>query len=217
MAVAYREAEPLGGADPQSSSMACSELVAAAYRSSFFHPDRHAEHGVAVASARVGTAVGGDPAGGSFVASVIAALRHGRKVRLLKPDAVFPLQHVLEPLGGCLLLAERLVRHGPRYASAWNFGPNDGDIWSAADVVRHLAARFGIVDAGAADAPEEPLGHVSLRLDPAKARTELGWRPTWDVASALDKVADWVQAYENGADMRVFAIRQIRQYLRDSK
>jgi CDP-glucose 4,6-dehydratase len=214
----YRETEPLGGYDPYSSSKACSELVASAYRSSFFHPDRYAEHGVAVASARAGKIIGGgDWAQDRLVPGAIAALRRGETVRLRNPGAVRSWQHVLEPLKGYLLLAENLVRHGPRYASAWNFGPGEGDAWSAADVVRYLSAGFGATAAFEADAAEQPRESRMLRLDCSKARAELGWRPTWDIATALQKIIDWFQAYEKGADMRVFTIRQVRQYLRDSR
>lgn len=216
----YRETEPLGGVDPHSGSKACSELVASSYRSSFFHPDRYAEHGVAVASARAGIVVGGgDRTNGRLVPSAVAALRRGDHVRLRHPEAAYPLQHVLEPLSGYLLLAEKLIRHGPRYASAWNFGPSDGDTRSAQAVVRHLSAGLGRIDAGDAAwvAEQPPYEHDPLRLDCSKARFELGWRPTWDVATALGKVIDWVQAYESGADMKVFTIRQVRQYLRDSR
>jgi CDP-glucose 4,6-dehydratase len=217
----YRETEPLGGGDPYSSSKACSELVVSAYRSSFFPPARYAEHGVAVASARAGKVIGGgDWAKDRLVPSVIAALLRGEAVRLRNPGAVHPWQHVLEPLGGYLLLAEKLVLLGPRYASAWNFGPGEGDAWSVADVVRYLSAGFGAADAYKADQADEadqPPEPRMLRLDCSKARAGLGWRPTWDIATALDKIVDWFQAYEKGADMRVFAIRQVRQYMRDSR
>ena len=120
----YRENEPMGGYDPYSSSKACSELVTAAYRNSFFNPQKYASHGVAVASARAGNVIGGgDWAADRLVPACVKALLRGEKIRIRNPHAIRPWQHVLEPLGGYLSLAQRLCEDGPRWASGWNFGP----------------------------------------------------------------------------------------------
>ena len=124
----YRENDPLGGYDPYSNSKACAELVTAAYRNSYFNPDKYFEHGVAVASARAGNVIGGgDWAQDRLVPDMLRAIECGKPVLIRNPDAIRPWQHVLEPLSGYLLLAESLLTHGPANAEAWNFGPHDAD------------------------------------------------------------------------------------------
>ena len=109
----YRENEPLGGYDPYSSSKACSELVTAAYRNSFFSPAEYAHHGVAIATARAGNVIGGgDWAADRLVPEILRAFLTGRPAVLRNPCSIRPWQHVLEPLKGYLLLAEKLVAHG---------------------------------------------------------------------------------------------------------
>jgi CDP-glucose 4,6-dehydratase len=132
---AYRENEAMGGYDPYSSSKGCAELVTAALRNSFFHPDKFAEHGVAVASARAGNVIGGgDWAKDRLVPDMIRAFMCRETVVVRSPNAVRPWQHVLDPLSGYLRLAEKLWESGGEFAEAWNFGPAEDD------------ARAGFVD-----------------------------------------------------------------------
>src|SRR5690606_9845462 len=117
----YREDEPMGGHDPYSSSKACVELMTSAYRKSFFH----GQQGPALASARAGNVIGGgDWAKNRLVPDILHAFATNKPVIVRNPDAIRPWQHVLEPLGGYLLLAERLWNDGHQFAEGWNFGPN---------------------------------------------------------------------------------------------
>jgi CDP-glucose 4,6-dehydratase len=136
----YREHEAMGGHDPYSSSKGCAELVTSAYRRSFFHPERWAEHGVAVASARAGNVIGGgDWAPDRLVPDIVRAWAAGEAVVIRNPEAVRPWQHVLEPLSGYLTLAERLCAEGSGFAEGWNFGPADGDARPVRYVLTELA------------------------------------------------------------------------------
>lgn len=209
-----RENEPLGGGDPYSNSKACSELVTAAYRSSFFNPARYCEHGTALASARSGNVIGGgDWAKDRLVPDVIRAFLLGQEATIRNPHAVRPWQHVLEPLYGYLLLAERLWVDGVAFAEGWNFGPNDVDAHSVQWIVERLTKAWGTsprwkLDSGIAHPHEASY----LRLDCAKARSRLGWRPRWEIARAIDEIVAWYQSYASGADMGKFTRSQIHAF-----
>jgi CDP-glucose 4,6-dehydratase len=135
----YRENDPMGGYDPYSSSKGCAELVTAAYRQSFFNPKDFDNHHIAVASARAGNVIGGgDWALDRLVPDCLKAILDGRKIIVRNPHAIRPWQHVLEPLRGYLLLAQKLFENGPQFAEAWNFGPDDRDCRPVIDVVSKL-------------------------------------------------------------------------------
>ena len=124
----YRENEPMGGYDPYSNSKGCAELVTAAYRNSYFNPAQYSQHGVALASARAGNVIGGgDWAEDRLIPDILRAIAAGEAVNIRSPHAIRPWQHVLEPLSGYLLLAQRLIEDGPAHAEGWNFGPSEED------------------------------------------------------------------------------------------
>ena len=111
---AYRENERLGGHDPYSNSKACSELVTASYRASYFDERKYAEHGVAIATARAGNVIGGgDWAKNRLVPDILRAFDAGEQLlNIRSPNAIRPWQHVLEPLRGDLKLAQLLLEQG---------------------------------------------------------------------------------------------------------
>ena len=203
----YRESEPLGGRDPYSSSKACAELVTAAYRDSFLQ-----KSGVAVATGRAGNVIGGgDWALDRLIPDFFRALDDGRALEVRSPGATRPWQHVLEPLAGYLLLAERLALEGQRCASSWNFGPADEDAWPVQRILDHLCAR--IPAAAWRDAGGEHVHEAGyLKLDSSKARSELGWRPRWTLDRALEMTVDWHKALSDGQDMRELCLAQIRAH-----
>jgi CDP-glucose 4,6-dehydratase len=210
----YRENEPLGGYDPYSNSKACSELVTSAYRSSFFNPGDHARHGVSISSARAGNVIGGgDWAADRIVPDCVRALLTGDKVRVRNPHATRPWQHVLEPLAGYLLLAQRLYQEGPAFAEAWNFGPDDDDAKSVDWLVRSLCAKWGNDAAWTVDAGTHPHEAHFLKLDCSKAKSRLGWTPRWGLDKALDSVVEWTKAYQQKKDVRQVCLEQISEYL----
>ena len=209
----YRENEPMGGFDPYSSSKACVELVTAAYRNSFFPVARHAEHGVAIATARAGNVIGGgDWAADRLVPDCLRAVEAGTPVRLRSPDAVRPWQHVLDPLAGYLALAERLHVEGPAFAEAWNFGPADDDARPVRWVVEQLVSGWGGGASWDFDPAPQPHEANYLKLDCSKTRSRLGWHPRWPLSGALEKTCAWHKAFSIGANMREFTLAQIREY-----
>ena len=205
----YREDEPLGGHDPYSSSKACSELVTAAYRTSF-----HQAGGPWIATARAGNVIGGgDWALDRIVPDAFRAIAADGVLTVRRPAAVRPWQHVLEPLSGYLTLAERLAGEGATHAGAWNFGPAEDDARPVRWILDHIA---GLVPEFRWQVEGTPSVHEAtmLKLDSAKARALLGWRPRWGLAAALEKTAAWYTAHRDGADMAEATLRQIADYER---
>ena len=209
----YRESESLGGYDPYSSSKACSELVTSAYRNSFFGPKDHATHGVGVASARAGNVIGGgDWAPDRLVPDCIRAILKNEKVVIRNPQAIRPWQHVLEPLAGYLVLAQKLFDDGPHYSEAWNFGPDDSDAKPVEWLVKELCAKWGNSASYTLDAGKHPHEAHFLKLDCSKAKTVLGWRPLWDLKKAIDSIIEWTEAYAGKKDVTAACMKQIEAY-----
>lgn len=206
----YRENESMGGDDPYSSSKGCAELVTSAYRTSFFSPTDYARHGVALASARAGNVIGGgDWAAHRLIPDLIRAFQAGRPASIRCPEAVRPWQHVLEPLSGYLQLAERLHIEGTTFAEGWNFGSAEADARPVHWLVERLAALWGPGASWALDAGPHPHEAHCLKLDCAKARTRLGWKPRWNLEEALAKTVEWYQA---DADWRQATLSQIAEF-----
>jgi CDP-glucose 4,6-dehydratase len=201
---AYRETDALGGHDPYSSSKGCAELVAAAYRRSFFPM---------IATARAGNVIGGgDWAEDRLLPDSIRALTAGEPIAIRNPNAVRPWQHVLEPLCGYLLLAERLYDDADQFGGAWNFGPGDDDArsvgWLASFVVNEWgdgaswreASRDGLHEAAA------------LKVDASRARARLGWAPRLKLPDALRWTIEWHRRLAGGEAALALVDEQLARY-----
>jgi CDP-glucose 4,6-dehydratase len=211
----YRESDPLGGQDPYSSSKGCAELVSAAYRNSFFAAQEHAQHGVALATARAGNVIGGgDWAGDRLVPDMIRAFSRAEAVIIRSPHAIRPWQHVLEPLWGYLTLAEKLWEQGPAFAESWNFGPNDEDARPVQWIVQRLVEQWGDGATWRLDERPQPHEATHLKLDCSKARARLEWQPRWELGLALERVVAWYRACARGEDMRALTLAQIADFSR---
>ena len=209
----YRENEPLGGFDPYSNSKACSELVTSAYRNSFFNPKDYGTHGVGLASARAGNVIGGgDWAADRLIPDCVRYLLAGEKIIIRNPKAIRPWQHVLEPLSGYLVLAQKLYEYGSRYAEGWNFGPNDNDAKPVEWIVNRMCSKWGYNSCYEIDTGEHPHEAHYLKLDCSKAKTRLNWFPKWNLEQAIDKVIEWVQVYKNNKDIAEVCFNQIEEY-----
>lgn len=203
----YREDEALGGRDPYSSSKACSELVTGAWRNSF-----HAEGSPWIASGRAGNVIGGgDWATDRLVPDALRALDAGEVLTIRHPEAVRPWQHVLEPLSGYIAIAERLATDGGGYARAWNFGPDDADARPVRWILERLQEFRPELSWRVEDRPGVHEANF-LKLDSARARAELGWRPRWPLAAALQRTEAWHRAWRAGQDMGDFSLAQIADY-----
>jgi CDP-glucose 4,6-dehydratase len=229
----YREDEPMGGHDVYSTSKGAAELVVASYRRSFFPISRLAQHGVAVASARAGNVVGGgDWAKDRIVPDAIAALAEKRPIPVRNPNGVRPWQHVLEPLGGYLLLGARLagseaaappfapsvpgVEGRARYCEAWNFGPRPEDARPVREVVEAVIRAWGGGSWDDKHDPHAPHEAGLLRLSIEKAQARLGWLPRWRFEETFRRTVEWYRAQHDGAsqdDLAALCRTQIGEYL----
>ncbi len=209
----YRENEPMGGHDPYSSSKGCAELVSSAYRSSYFNPIDYANHGIALATARAGNVIGGgDWAEDRLIPDIMNAITHGNPVNIRNPHAIRPWQHVLEPLSGYLLLAEKLYKEGTSYAEGWNFGPSDEDAKPVLWITERLIDMWGEGACWTLDKNIHPHEAHHLKLDCSKAKARLDWYPRWHLEDALSAIVDWHRAYQHGKNMQDLTLHQIRTY-----
>ena len=209
----YRETDPLGGYDPYSSSKACAEIVSAAYRQSYFPVAKLAEHECAVATARAGNVIGGgDWSADRLIPDLVRGFLAGQPVRIRRPQSIRPWQHVLEPLHGYMLLAERLLSHDPRYATAFNFGPAEDDAQPVEWIVKRMTNFWGGSASWVLD-PDPGLHEAGyLKLDVSRARAELGWHPQLRLEQALSWLVDWYKTWQSGADMHAFTLQQIEAF-----
>jgi len=210
----YRENEPMGGYDPYSNSKGCAELITACYRNTYFNSEKYDEHGIAIASARAGNVIGGgDWAQDRLIPDMFRAISKGESVQIRNPDAIRPWQHVLEPLSGYLILAEKLYTNGTAYAEGWNFGPNDNEAETVGWVIERLVHTWGSGAKWSVDNQQHPHEATQLRLDCSKARSRLSWHPRWGIEQTIDKIVDWHKAYDQGANMQEITLAQINSYL----
>jgi CDP-glucose 4,6-dehydratase len=212
----YRESDPLGGYDPYSSSKACAEIVSAAYRQSFFpiaKLDQPGGHSTALATARAGNVIGGgDWSLDRLIPDLVRGFLAGEPVRIRRPQAIRPWQHVLEPLHGYIRLAEQLLTHDPKFATAYNFGPSDDDARSVAWIAEKMSGFWG--DGAQWVLDPDPGVHEAgyLKLDASRSRADLGWTPHLRLETALEWIVQWTRAWQSGADMHAFTLAQIEAY-----
>lgn len=209
----YRENEPMGGSDPYSNSKGCAELVAAAYRQSFFSEKEYSNHRVAIASARAGNVIGGgDWSKDRLIPDALAAFQENRPLMIRNPSATRPWQHVLEPLSGYIVLAQALFDRGSEFSGAWNFGPQDVDARPVRDVIELLISQWNVAATWMQDGAAQPHEAHFLKLDCSKAKQELNWSSRWSLEKAISAIVEWQRAYSNGEDMLAVTRKQIESY-----
>jgi CDP-glucose 4,6-dehydratase len=208
----YRENDAVGGHDPYSSSKGCAELATAAYRRSYFEPSGPAGTARGLASVRAGNVIGGgDWAEDRLIPDCIKALSTQVPIAVRNPRSIRPWQHVLEPLHGYMMLADRMCAAPEEFSGAWNFGPDDDSFLTVAAMAERMLMQWG---AGEIVSVPSPALHESrvLRLDSSKAKSLLGWKPRWDVRTALSKTVEWHKRLLAGDDMLAVSMEQIAEY-----
>lgn len=203
----YKEDEPMGGHDMYSSSKGCVEIMSSSYRRSFL------ENSYAMATARAGNVIGGgDWALDRLIPDCIRGINHGADIEIRNPVAIRPWQHVLEPLSGYLLLGQKLMEDGPKYADGFNFGPNEDSVLTVAEVAKRVTNFYGKGNVIIGDkSPLHEAGLLMLNIE--KAKRILGWHPSYTANEAIQKTVEWYKHFYNqDIDMYEFTIRQIRDY-----
>lgn len=204
----YFESDRLGGHDPYSASKACSEIVSNSMYRSFLLPQN-----VMMATARAGNVIGGgDWSRDRLVPDVISAFERGEAVTLRNPMHTRPWQHVLEPLHGYLSLAQALFEKGADFCGAWNFGPHTSDIRPVHQVVELLDTRWGRGLGWTVDTTHQPHESFDLSLDITKAESRLGWRPRWELRTAIDRIVEWQKSWRADSRARSLCLDQIQSY-----
>jgi CDP-glucose 4,6-dehydratase len=205
----YNEDDAIGGHDPYSNSKGCSELVTAAYRSSYYNYEGSAK----IASARAGNVIGGgDWSEDRLVPDILRAFENNKPVKIRNPSATRPWQHVLEPLSGYLCLAEKLYIYGDKYAEPWNFGPEESDVKTVEAIIEYLATKWGAGANWIHDNSKQPHEAKLLKLDISKAKNILKWMPRWDLLSALDSIVEWHRERLKGSDLKTLTLKQIYKF-----
>lgn len=206
----YTEEDPMGGYDPYSSSKGCAELVSSAYRRSFLQ-----DKGVGLASVRAGNVIGGgDWAEDRLVPDILKSFANSVPVVVRNPKATRPWQHVLEPLSGYLILAQRLYQEPERYSGGWNFGPEGDDVKSVDWILDQMISKWPN-SSWSLDTCSNPHEAAFLALDISKAKSMLGWHPTWKLDHTLNRIVDWHRAWLSGEDMQQKSFREIEEYMKD--
>ena len=210
----YRETDRLGGYDPYSASKACAELVINSYVQSFFNPADYEQHRKGIAVGRAGNVIGGgDWALDRIVPDIVRALVAGQPVQLRNPQAVRPWQHVLEPLGGYLLLGARLVEEPLRYNGAWNFGPHLEDALPVAALADSALQAWGTGHYEIPPLTRQPHEAGLLKLDISKALNKLGWQPYYSAAKAIAVTMTWYKGWSNKQSSAELVEADIRAYM----
>lgn len=218
----YREIEPVGGHDIYSMSKGAAELVVSSWRRSFFPPARLEEHGVAIASARAGNVVGGgDWAKNRIIPDAVGALARGEAIQVRNPHGVRPWQHVLEPLGGYLLLGARLMgSEAATHSEPWNFGPRVEDTRTVREVVETVIAAWGSGTWHDSHDPAAPHEASLLQLSIEKAKSRLDWYPRWHYEETFSRTVFWYKEFYRGvgpAKMAALCRQQINDYMDSSQ
>jgi CDP-glucose 4,6-dehydratase len=207
----YREADRLGGHDPYSASKAGSELVAASYRSAFFHYIG----APLLATARAGNVIGGgDWSEDRLIPDLVRAVTAQESLEIRSPNATRPWQHVLESLSGYLLLGQKLLEGARNFDGAWNFGPDRSGNRTVADVLYRLQAHWPEMHWHHKAAPQPHEANL-LYLDSAKAHGQLGWQPVWNLDTTLEKTADWYRTFQSS--QTTISTQQLIQYIEAAK
>ena len=210
----YRENEPMGGYDPYSSSKGAAEIAIASWRRSFFNPaDYGKKHGVSIASVRAGNVIGGgDWAKDRIIPDCIRALEAGKPVEIRSPHSIRPWQHVLEPLSGYMLLAQKMWEEPTKYCEGWNFGPRTESIATVWEVAKEVVRNYGFGELRDMSDPNALHEAKLLMLDISKAKFMLGWEPRMNIQQCVALTVDWYKRYTE-EDVYRLCVKQIKEYL----
>lgn len=204
----YKEDDPMGGYDMYSSSKGCVEVMSSSYRRSFLSDGKP----YALATARAGNVIGGgDWAVDRLIPDCVRFIQENKKIEIRNPQAIRPWQHVLEPISGYLLLGEKLLQEGEKFAQGFNFGPEQESVLTVADVAQRAVNYWGkgeVVIHKKDNLHEAEL----LMLNIEKAKNILGWQPVYHADEAVLQTIEWYKHFYNGDDMLEFSVKQIKEY-----
>ena len=212
----YREEDRLGGQDPYSASKAAAELAVASWRSSFCGNQSYQNSQLEIATARAGNVIGGgDWAHARIMPDAMRSLCAGKSIPVRNQNSTRPWQHVLEPLSGYLLLAEKLFAQGKDFRGPYNFGPTLEANHSVIELVETALSYWPGSWHEAIDrsAPHEA-SRLHLQID--KAHHQLGWTPRWTFETTVKRTVGWYRGVHEGRSPRLCCLNDLDAYLSDS-
>tara|TARA_B100000029_G_scaffold10206_1_gene11139 strand:- start:194 stop:1276 length:1083 start_codon:yes stop_codon:yes gene_type:complete len=213
----FKESDTLGGFDPYSSSKVCCEYIFSSYMNSFFKNNSRQN----LATVRAGNVIGGgDYSQDRLIPDILFFAKKYNKIILRNPNSVRPWQHVLEPLNGYLILAEKLYKNDKKISRVeqnWNFGPNVTNCKSVKYIGKFFAKQLNIKikivrKRSRIFKPETNF----LRLNNSKSKKLLNWNPKWSLNKSLKKILDWQKLSKNYNPKKVCE-DQIRDFILNLK
>jgi CDP-glucose 4,6-dehydratase len=212
----YRENDRLGGYDPYSASKACCELIIDSYKNSFFNLSKYATHKKSISIARAGNVIGGgDWSTDRLLPDIVKSLYGNREIVLRNPNSTRPWQHVIEPIVGYLLLAQKQLIDPLNYSQSFNFGPNYYDTLTVEEVVKKSIQLWGNGKFVINNEKGQPHEALQLRLDISKAIQLLNWKPKFDAEQALSNTINWYKSfYSNPDSVNELTSQEINDYLK---
>lgn len=210
----FVETDPFGGYDPYSSSKGACEVAIQSWRRSFFNPSEYGKkHTVSLASVRAGNVIGGgDWALDRIIPDCIRALEDGRVIDIRSPKAVRPWEHVLEPLSGYLILAQKMWDNPSCYCEGWNFGPEAEGVSTVWEVATEVIKNYGRGELKDSSDPKAVHESNLLMLNINKAKTRLGWKPRMNMKQCMELVVDWYKRYES-EDVYALCLEEINKFI----
>jgi CDP-glucose 4,6-dehydratase len=213
----YRESDPMGGYDPYSSSKGAAEIAISSWRNSFFNPQNYSKHGKSIASVRAGNVIGGgDWALDRIIPDCIKSLERKQKIDIRNPKAIRPWQHVLEPLSGYMLLANKIWEEPIKYCEGWNFGPRNESITTVWNVANKVIKNYGYGELCDVSDPNALHEASLLVLDISKAKFQLDWEPRMNIEECLALTVDWYKKYKT-IPVYDLCVEQINKFLNYNK
>jgi len=210
----YRENERLGGYDPYSASKAASEIVISSYRNSFFNINKFSEHQKPIASARAGNVIGGgDFSHDRIIPDLVKAFRSNQKLIVRNATSIRPWQHVVEPLGGYLLLGALLSSNPEKFGDAWNFGPDSTENVPVKTLVEMAIKIWGKGNVQYLKSENQPHEAGLLKLDISKANQLLNWFPKYNAIKSVQVAIEWYKNDHLGDESRELILKDIKEYL----
>lgn len=209
----YRENDPLGGFEPYGTSKAAAELAIVGYQHSYFKSSQNSANKCAIATVRAGNVIGGgDWSENRIIPDCIRHLKNNETIIVRNPNAIRPWQHVLEALGGYLMLCYKMNEDPQKYAEAWNFGPGLLGIKNVEKLVEEVIMNYGKGNWKVVNDKDARYESNILSLDISKANLNLGWRPLLSFEETIKNTVEWYKQYLISTEVRSFSVDQINNY-----
>lgn len=208
----YREDEELDGYDPYSNSKSCSELVTRSYQRSFFSDGL-----TAISTARAGNVIGGgDFANDRIIPDCIRAAVAHEDIIVRNPHSTRPYQHVLEPLYAYLMIAAKQYENR-EFSGYYNVGPDDSDCLETGAVADLFVQHWGEGVRWVDQSDGGPHEANFLKLDCSKLKSVFGWKPRWNLETAIKKTVEWSKCWLQKGNVGACMDKQIMDFLADER